>query len=695
VFSIEAEGKEVWSSGPIQVESPPARLDVALGGRRDLMLKVRGSESQAHVDWVNLKASLADGRTVEISEIAAPVGDVFSFRCGGKASSALLESWRLKVEQSSERGGIVLRRITRTDPKTGLAVLCEVKEYTRFPVIEWVVRLKNASGRKSPLIEDLRSMDILARRGDFPYLHHWNGDYNAPDGYEAFRAPLAHEEEYRFAPAGGRGTDRAWPYYNLEWADSAQGLIAVVGWAGQWASRFAGARNGTVSLAAGQELTHFKLLPGEEVRTPVAVLMFYRGDRERSQNLWRRWMFAHNMPRLPEKLPASFYGANWGSEMHQADEASQLTFFDRCCEEGLQPDVWWMDAGWYPCNGNWPPTGTWEVDRERFPRGLRFINDHVHRKGTKSLVWFEPERVVRGTWLQREHPEWLLSTSKKTVEQNQLLDLGNPKAWKWLVEHFSKMIVDEGIDIYRQDFNFEPLPYWRANDAPDRQGITEIRHVEGYLAFWKELRRRFPDMLIDSCASGGRRNDLETMRLSVPLHKTDYKYDDLPTKQAFHHTLFQWIPFFAAGATGADEYSMRSAFAPGLVTGFDVRRRDLDYARLRRLVAEWRQLSEYYGGDFYPLTPFNRDEAQWIAWQFHRPEKGDGMVQVYRRAKCPTASCALSLRELDEAATYEVSMLGEAGRPVRYPGHELIESGLLVKTNEMPQALSVIYRKVE
>ena len=58
----------------------------------------------------------------------------------------------------------------------------------------------------------------------------------------------------------------------------------------------------------------------------------------------------------------------------------------------------------------------------------------------------------------------------------------------------------------------ESLPFWRANDAPDRQGITEIRHVEGYLAFWDALRARHPGMLIDSCASGGRRDALETIR---------------------------------------------------------------------------------------------------------------------------------------------------------------------------------------
>jgi alpha-galactosidase len=92
---------------------------------------------------------------------------------------------------------------------------------------------------------------------------------------------------------------------------------------------------------------------------------------------------------------------------------------------------------------------------------------------------FEPERVRDGTWLDRNHPEWLLHNG---ASSNRLLDLGNEEARQWLTEHVTRLIREQGIDLYRQDFNMEPLPYWRAKDTPDRQGITEIKHVTGYLA---------------------------------------------------------------------------------------------------------------------------------------------------------------------------------------------------------------------
>jgi hypothetical protein len=56
----------------------------------------------------------------------------------------------------------------------------------------------------------------------------------------------------------------------------------------------------------------------------------------------------------------------------------------------------------------------------------------------------------------------------------------------------------QGIDIYRQDFNMSPGAYWEHEDAPDRQGVAEIMHVTGYLAFWDDLLARTPGMYIDT-----------------------------------------------------------------------------------------------------------------------------------------------------------------------------------------------------
>ena len=302
-----------------------------------------------------------------------------------------------------------------------------------------------------------------------------------------------------------------------------------------------------------------------------------------------------------------------------------------------------MDAGWYPCDGQWPKTGTWEVDTKRFPGGLRPISDHARAKGVKTIVWFEPERVHSGTWLTENHPQWILGG-----KNGGLLNLGNPEARQWLTEHVDRLITEQGIDLYRQDFNMDPLSFWQKNDAEDRQGITENHHVTGYLAYWDELRRRHPDMLIDSCASGGRRNDLETMRRAVPLLRSDYIIEPVGN-QCHTYGLSFWLPFQGTG-TGSREispYLLRSTLVPSFHGLFDVRRKDLDYDLIRRVLSQWKQYAPYYFGDYYPLTPYSLDQTAWMAWQFDGRRKARAWCRPSAAPRAstrpPGSSCAGSI----------------------------------------------------
>ncbi len=151
---------------------------------------------------------------------------------------------------------------------------------------------------------------------------------------------------------------------------------------------------------------------------------------------------------------------------------------------------------------------------------MREVSERAHAAGTKFILWFEPERVTMNSWLAANHPEWLLPRPGEALKlgpkDNRLLNLGDPRARTWLVDYLDAMFKSDGIDVLRTDFNFDPLRYWASGDAPDRQGLTENRYVTGLLAYWDELLRRDPERWIDTCASGGRRLDLETLRRAAP-----------------------------------------------------------------------------------------------------------------------------------------------------------------------------------
>ena len=154
-------------------------------------------------------------------------------------------------------------------------------------------------------------------------LHHNIGSPADGTDYTPLETVLGGGATKRLGAAGGRSTNTNMSYFNLERSKD-DGLIVVVGWPGQWAADFIRDVDRGLRLRAGQELTHFKLLPGEEVRTPLSVLQFWKGgDWIRSQNIWRRWMIAHNIPRPGGKLPPPMLLAYLGGayeEMYKATE---------------------------------------------------------------------------------------------------------------------------------------------------------------------------------------------------------------------------------------------------------------------------------------------------------------------------------------------------------------------------------------
>ncbi len=704
-FSVSVRGAEKFRSGIVREGQPSKAVDVDLGGATEFILQVEETPdgiSCDQADWAEAKVTLQDGKEIWLADLSLREGErqpestepPFSFTYDGKPSKELLPGWGLKRTSRKLDDARTEHTLIWSDPQTKLVVRCVGIEYRDFPTVEWTLHFKNEGSTDTPILSDILALDAGFRRGQQSecLLHHHAGSPATMEDYRPYQTPLGAKANLRLATSGGRGSDSCWPYFNVDWGD--EGVIVVVGWPGQWGATFARDDGRGLRIQAGQENTHFKLLPGEEVRSPLIVVQFWQGDWIRAQNVWRRWMIAHNIPRLNGKLPPALMpggSSNQMNEMQNANEENQKQFIDGYLDNGVPISFWWMDAGWYPFKDGWWNTGTWEPDTKRFPNGLRAVTDHAHKRGVNALVWFEPERVQPGTWLYQNHPEWLLG---KDGEQ-KLLDLGNEAARNWVIEHTDTVMREQGIDIYRQDFNVAPLGYWRANDAPDRQGITEIKHVTGYLAFWDELRRRHPGLLIDTCASGGRRNDLETLRRSVPLHKSDMEYPNLTSKQTQFYGLAFWEPYFGAPVYPADRvdvYGFRSGIAMLTGLGYDSRRKDLDFALLRKLVAQRAEIVPNYYGDYYPLTRWTAEPDAWIAWQFDRPEEGKGVVQAFRRTNSIYESARLKLRGLDAQARYAVTDLDRPDAVQKITGAELMDKGLLVTASAQPAAVVVTYQ---
>ena len=590
-------GGAIWIAGTTATGSPqaqPARASpVQQGAKFDDARKPSGTTNETATEGPHPGTEPKDmekSRTWTGHFLSGAAGLPISFLFDGKVVTGIPADWSPISQRRRIDANIVETIFDGRHSRTGLSIRVECVKYFDYPVVEWVAWFRNTGSRPTPILSDILVLDARFD-GCRPVLQHCNGDFYNKQGYTLGETLLDQGVSSHFAPSGGRPCDQAFPYYRI--AFKRCGLSIAIGWPAQWSATFTGLAEG-VHVRAGQETTHLRLLPGEMIRTPRMTVMSWTGDATRAANLWRRWYRGHVLPRPTGRRFGPLlvgHGTDEGEEFTAATEKNQIGYIEQWARRGIPLDVWWIDAGWYPCydkqhRRKWSETGTWEPDPERFPNGLKAVSDQAARHGANLLVWFEPERVRPGTKLDREHPQWLL---KCKDAENRLLNLGNPTCREWLTDHMCKLIRDNGIKIYRQDHNFAPLRYWRENEAPDRQGMNENLHVQGYLQYWDDLLTRNPGLWIDSCASGGRRNDLETMRRSVPLHYTDFGYGNQPVKLSFHHTLFQWLPYFKEATASwdldspgrydlpVDSFSYHCGLAPMIVPAIDIKRDDYDY----------------------------------------------------------------------------------------------------------------------
>jgi alpha-galactosidase len=606
----------------------------------------------------------------------------FSFKYGTAASSTFLRSWtRVKATQSGASSSS--HTVTWIHPQQRLQVRCEVVQHHYAPVAEWTVYLKNIGTQDSSICQDILGLDLaLSRTLRSEYmLHGIEGDYTAAQSYRPYSLTLGPGFTKTFSPPpiSGKSSDGpdGWPYFNLQMPGG--GIMIAVGWPGQWACSFTRAGGTGLNIKAGQQLTRMYLKPGEEIRTPRIALLFWRGDDvTRSQNLWRRWY-------IDQVLPVRNGALQTPVQQIQVSGYHPSNLF-AFLSQGIVPDICWRDAGWYPVNQgpytaelSWLNTGTWEIDRVRYPRGFRAFSDYARASGSSFLLWFEPERIGSPDSFLGSRPQWLLPGTSTTV--GDILNLGNPEAFNWLVNHYDAMIKTEGIDWYREDMNGNgPLPAWRNRDTSTRQGITENFYVQGHLAFWDALVARNPKLRIDSCASGGRRNDLETMRRAVPLVRSDFQFADMPGvvegNQCHIYGLSSWLPFHGTGCYLYDTYSFRSfmgtCFGMGGLT-------EENAAVQRQAYAENKQIARFMlYGDYYPLTPYSLANDAWIGWQFNLAAEGQGCVQVFRRQSAPAPSITLQLKGLNPTAIYEVRNF-DVTTPVDMSGQALMTTGLIVQ----------------
>ncbi len=563
--------------------------------------------------------------------------------------------------------------------KGGMEFTICMKKYPEFGAVDWQMTATNHSDEPSRFLTELDIAYLgIPLPPQEPLIHKGIlGDSCTGESFLPFTNNVEIGDSISIRPKNGKSSQGAFPFFDI--CGPHDGLICGIGWSGTWFYELSRDKDGFI-LKSGLPDVHFYMEPHESLRFPRILLMAYEGDAVAAHNRFRRLMKEYFSPKRrfgdQMKMPMalqnfdrySYKIPQWNTtsgQMQEIDYAERCAYFD----------VYWMDAAWFA--GGFPK-GVGNYSFREGLDGLSSISKYAHEKGLRTMVWFEPERVYRGTETAREHPEFLLRGEPGEEDAQgfcmdgidpmgcagMLLDLSNPEAVDWITELVAGFIEENRIDIYRQDFNLYPDTYWAKKDSADRKGITEIKYMEGLYRFWDTLLERFPHLLIDNCASGGNRIDLESCARSVFCWRSDtgcYPVSESMKTALWNQNqnlaLSSYIVYHAIASWDPSAYDMRSAMSNGLAGSFDVRSPACDFERIHVALAECERLRKYWEEDFYPLSEADLREDHWSMCQFGSQDSG--VLLAFRREKDREERHTIALQGLDMDSDYLVRISDE------------------------------------
>lgn len=704
-FVVASAGQDLWRSGVLGPAEAGQTVDLPLESLTELDLQVSdGGDGPAfdHADWADARVTTRSGRTYWLDDLPLLADDAgasplpFSFDYDGQPGAPQVVTWACQTQLSDTSDGSA-EQVTTVwdDPRTGLRVTWIMTRYREFAAAEWLLWFENRGQADTPLISDVMAADFRVhapRVGAVPYqLHRTHGGTPDPQQLAATVEAVDRKKPASLMAGAGRSSSVDLPFFKV---DTGRGsVIVAVGWSGCWKAELVTADDRLLRVTAGLERTHFVLYPGERVRSPRMLVLFQEGDTWEANARFRELIYRHYAARRGGQslLPMLFCntcftrGGGWLNECNAENQISLIKAYAPLGLEALLTDAGWFRGGWPAGAGNWTPR------EDAYPQGMGPVAAAAKANNMVYGLWYEPERVVANTDLHQNHPDWLLRR-KDGPDDTYLLNFGLPEVQEYFFQIVKGFMDLPGFRFYRQDFNMDPLPYWRFSDPPNRQGISEMKYIEGLYAYWDRIAEAWPDSIREECASGGHRMDLETVMRLHAHQKTDYWFDN-DVDQAALWGASQYFPnnTMVAHLNRLDDYSFHSTLASSLCLGWIADAPDFDTARAKKLSQRYLEIRHLLIGAWYPLLPYSRNPVDWTGMQFHRADLQEGLLLVFRHADSPYRVADLALRGLDAEAMYEV-VSDSQGSLGLFRGERLMQ-GLTWTLPEKHSSDLLVYKK--
>ena len=397
-------------------------------------------------------------------------------------------------------------------------------------------------------------------------------------------------------------------------------------------------------------------------------------------NLIRSKYVEQPRPILVNNWEATYFDFDADKLYHIAEEARNI---------GL--DMFVLDDGWFGKRDNdWCALGDWEVNEEKIKGGLPALAERIHGLGLKFGLWVELEMVNKNSDCYRAHPDWLIGAPDRFESHSRhqhVLDFSRPEVVDFIYDSISKVIEESSISYIKWDMNrYMSEPFSRGASAAD-QGKTMHKYILGVYELYTRLTERFPDILFESCASGGARFD-PGMLYFAPQTWTSDDTDAAEREKIQYGTSFVY-PIVSMGSHVSavpnhqlhrtTPLSTRANVAYFGTFGYELDLNLLSDEEIEEVKAQVEFMKEHRDliqveGDFYRiLSPFEGNDT---AWMVVSRDKKQAVAGYYERLNKVNASwMRLRFKGLDEDQLYKVKWEDKC---LKAYGNELMYAGIPV-----------------
>ena len=450
--------------------------------------------------------------------------------------------------------------------------------------------------------------------------------------------------------------------------------------------------DGTALVTGGVNDFDFSwvLEPGEAFETPEVVLACSDKGLGGMSRAFHDAFRAHLISPRWACTPRPLLINNWEGTYFDFDYDRLAAIADAAAGTGI--DTFVLDDGWFgKRDDDHSGLGDWFVNGKKLQGGLKRLIDHVHEKGMKFGLWFEPEMVNEDSDLFRAHPDWAVGVPgrKHSYARHQLLlDLTRPEVRDYIADTLNQMLRTYDIRYVKWDFNRNATEFFSLGRDPTRQAEFAHRYALGLYELCERIVKANPEVFFEGCSSGGARFDPAMLHWFPQIWTSDDTDAEERTYIQYGTSLVYPLsamschvsvcPNHQTGRT--TPFDTRAAIAHLGATGYELDAAKFTEAEknaVRRQTAQYRADQDLIlSGDLYRTEdPF---ESNFFAFTVVSKDKRRGKLTCYRRmGRVNNEIHRIYPKGLDAETRYRIPELG-----LTLSGAAIMEAGLAPKFPE-------------